>query len=257
MQTTEMPAGQLSGAVLLYVNPEPLSVEAHGKLGIWRNQSPYRFASTTAALPLQVTEFGPAALTYPIIFAGSEYQPLAVTSVRPNENLFIDADGAYSPDAYVPAYVRRYPFVLANDTAGERLIVCIDRASESLTEGGEVALFENGEASTFTKSAIEFCSNFETERQRTDVFVKTLRDLDLFEEKKAFFTPMNPDGTQGEPLQIADYFAVSETKLNELPADKLVDLRNSGALQQIYAHMTSLFNWERLVTRTMVKYPNG
>ena len=64
MQTTEMPAGQLSGAVLLYVNPEPLSVEAHGKLGIWRNQSPYRFASTTAALPLQVTEFGPAALTW-------------------------------------------------------------------------------------------------------------------------------------------------------------------------------------------------
>lgn len=257
MQTTEMPAGQLSGAVLLYVNPEPLSVDAHGKLGIWRNQSPYRFAANAAAIPLQVTEFGPAAVSYPIIFAGSEFQPLAVTSIRQNESLFIDADGAYANDAYVPAYIRRYPFVLANDSAGERLIVCIDRASESLTEGGEVPLFENGEASTFTKNAIEFCSNFEVERQRTEAFIKTLRDLDLFEEKKAFFNPMNPDGTQGEPVQIADYFAISETKLNELSAEKLAELRNSGALQQIYAHLTSLFNWERLITKTLLKYPNG
>lgn len=257
MQTTEMPAGQLSGAVLLYVNPEPLSVEAHSKLGIWRNQSPYRFASTAAALPLQVTEFGPAALSYPIIFAGPEYQPLAVTSIRQDESLFIDAEGAYAPDAYVPAYVRRYPFVLANDTGGERLIVCIDRASESLTEGGEVALFENGEATEFTRNAIQFCSDYEMERQRTDAFVKTLRELDLFEEKKAFHTPINADLTQGEPVQIAEYFAVSEAKLNALPAEKIIELRNNGALQQIYAHLISLFNWDRLITKTLLKYPNG
>lgn len=257
MQTTELPAGQITGSVLLYSKPEPLSAEGHGKLGIWRNQSPYRFAAATSALPLQVTEFGPAALTYPIIFAGPEYQPLAVTSIRPDESLFIDENGSYVPEAYVPAYVRRYPFVLANDPASDRLIVCIDRGSESLSEGGDVPLFENGEATDFTKNAIQFCSDYEMERQRTDAFIKTLRDLDLFEDRKAFHTPLNPDLTQGEPVQIAEYFAVSETKLNALPAEQLVELRNSGALQQIYAHLTSLFNWDRLVTRTIIKHPNG
>lgn len=256
MQTTELPAGQISGNVLLYVNPEPLSADAHGKLGIWRNQTPYRFAAAAAAIPVQVTEFGPAALNYPIIFAGSEYQPLAVTSIRPNENLFIDEAGAYVPDAYVPAYVRRYPFVLANDSGGDRLIVCVDRAAEAISEGGDVALFENGEATEFTRAAIQFCSDYEMERQRTEAFVKTLRELDLFEDKKAFHTPINPDLTQGEPVQIAEYFAISETKLNALSNERLAELRSTGALQQIYAHLTSLFNWERLVTRTLLKYPN-
>jgi hypothetical protein len=95
------------------------------------------------------------------------------------------------------------------------------------------------------------------ERQRTEAFVKTLRELDLFEDKKAFHTPINPDLTQGEPVQIAEYFAISETKLNALSNERLAELRSTGALQQIYAHLTSLFNWERLVTRTLLKYPNG
>jgi len=84
-------------------------------------------------------------------------------------------------------------------------------------------------------------------------FVEVLRALDLFELKEAMFTPQNPDGSAGEPVRLADYFGISEAKLNALPADKLVELRDTGALQQIYAHLSSLLNWDKLVSKTLQK----
>ena len=247
--------GEITGNVLLYSKPEPLNVEAHGKLGFNRSSTPFSFATNTHVAPLVVTEFAPASMAYPIIFAGDDYQPLAVMSLRPEENLFINADGGVDADTYVPAYIRRYPFVFANDEGAQRLVVCIDRASSALVQGGDTPLFENGEPSQFTKDAIEFCRQFEEERQRTEQFVKLLKDLDLLELKNAVFTPRNADGTNGEPQPIAEYFAVSEEKLNALPADKIVELQKNGALAQIYAHLISLLNWDRLIAVTLSRAP--
>ena len=58
---------------------------------------------------------------------------------------------------------------------------------------------------------------------------------------------MNPDGSAGEPQRIAEYFAVSEEKLKTLSPEKTVELRDNGALQQIYAHLLSLAGWEKLI----------
>jgi hypothetical protein len=94
---------------------------------------------------------------------------------------------------------------------------------------------------------MEFCNNFEQERQRTEGFVKLLTDLDLFDVREAVFTPRNERGEPGEPQKLADYFAVSEDKLKALPAEKLAELRDNGALGQIYAHLVSLLGWDRLI----------
>ncbi len=64
------------------------------------------------------------------------------------------------------------------------------------------------------------------------------------------FTPRNPDGTAAAPQKIAEYFAVSEDKLKALPAEKLAELRDNGALGQIYAHLVSLLGWDRLIALT-------
>ncbi len=247
--TTE---GQLSGSVLLYKQPEPLNPELHGKLGLERKINPYKFAANTHAVPIQVTEFGPAAINYPIIFAGESRQPMVIMSIRQNENLFISSEGYFDPDAYVPAYLRRFPFVLADDPGNERLIVCVDRAAEALVEGGEMQLFDGEQPTEFTKAAIEFCTNFESERQRTENFVKLMTELDLFELKEAYFTPTTPDGTPAQPIRLADYFAISEEKLKTLSGAKLAELRDSGALSQMYAQLTSLFAWDKMVARTLV-----
>ncbi len=246
MTDTTQASGPLSGNVLFYGQPEPLTADLHGKLGVTPADKPYAFVAGTHVVPLTVTEFAPAALTYPVIFVGDQKQPVVAMGLRNGENLFIE-DGDIRADAYLPAYVRRYPFVFATDEVEGRMILCIDRAAPFVTEGGEVPLFENGQPSAYVQNAMDFCNNFEQERVRTESFVKLLTDLDLFEVREATFTPRNEDGTTGQPQKLAEYFAVSEDKLKALPADKLVELRDNGALGQIYAHLISLAGWDRLI----------
>lgn len=242
------PAAEFTGNVLFYVKPEPLSREMHGKIGLRRVEKPFGFAANTNVVPLTVGEFGMAALSYPIIFAGDRYQPLAVMGVGQGTNLFVSQDGAFEVGAYIPAYIRRYPFVLANDQSRGQLVVCIDRASSLLGEDCDLPFFdEKGEATEYTNGCIEFCNNFETEGRRTEAFINLIKDLDLFEVKTASVATTNPDGTPGEPQKIAEYFGVSEEKLKALPADKLAELVGNGAVAAMYAHINSLIGWERLV----------
>lgn len=250
MSDTQAPDSPITGNVLFYTKPEPLSLEQHGKLGVNPADKPYGFVSVTNAVPLTVTEFSPAALSFPVVFLGEPKSPVAIMGLRQDQNLFVDENGQYLSSAYLPAFVRRYPFVFANDAENQRMVLCIDRGAEILAEGGQVALFEDGKPSTYTEQAMKFCNDFELERQRTTNFVKVLEDLDLFEIKEATFTPRNPDGSAGQVQKLAQYYAVSEDKLKALPAEKLAELRDNGALGQIYAHLVSLLGWDRLVAMT-------
>jgi hypothetical protein len=254
MSEQSMPPGQLTGNVLFYSKPEPLAKELHSKLGVKRMDGPFKFAKAGHAIPLTVGEFPLAAVTGPIIFVGDEKLPIAVMGLNAGENMFVTDKGVFESGVYIPAYIRRYPFVFANDDANKQMVLCIDRNAEFIVEGGDMPFFEaNGEPSEYTKGCIEFCNNFEVERQRTMSFVQLLKDLDLFETKTAQFTPTNPDGTAGEPQKIAEYFGVSEEKLNKIPSAKLTELRDNGALGQIYAHLLSLVGWDRLIALAMAK----
>ena len=246
MTDTTSTAG-LSGNVLFYGKPEPLSVEAHGTLGVDPVDKPYGFVAQTNLVPLTVTEFAPAALSYPVIFIGDARMPVAVMALRGGENLFVSDAGEFRAESYIPAYVRRYPFVFANDEVEKRLILCVDRDAPFIRDGGTTPLFVDGKPSTYVEQAMEFCNNFELERQRTDAFVKLLNELDLLDTREAIFTPRNPDGTSAAPQKIAEYYAVSEDKLKALPAEKLAERRDNGALGQIYAHLVSLLGWDRLI----------
>jgi hypothetical protein len=120
-------------------------------------------------------------------------------------------------------------------------------------ENPDAPFFENGEPSAYTKGAIDFCNNFEQEAQRTLSFVNLLKELDLFEDKQATYTPPGPDGQPQAPQTIAQYQGVSEAKLNALPAEKLKELATNGALSQIHAHLVSLFGWDRLIVKAMLR----
>ena len=252
--TTLPRGGQISGTVLFYNNPEPLSPDLHKGLGVKRLDGPFGFARIGHAVPLTVTEFSIACLTYPIIFVGEDKTPLAVMGLNAEQNMFLREDGLFDPGIYVPAYIRRYPFVFANDDAAKQSILCIDRSAEFVVEGGDLPFFNpDGTPSEYTQNCIEFCNNYEVERQKTMSFIQLLKELDIFEVKTASHTPINEDGSAGEPQQIAEYFGISEAKLNALPHDKLAELRDNGALQQIYAHLISLFGWDRLVALQIFK----
>ena len=247
-------AGQpaLTGQVLFYKQPQPLSLEDHAGLGVKQIDQPFGFMREAHAIPVTVTEFGLCASSYPVIFVGDDRTPVAVMGIRQGQNLYVSADGRVIEDYYVPAFARRYPFVFAADDNSDRLVLCVDRQAPMVTNQPEVAFFENGQPSKFTNDAIEFCKEFERQRRATTDFVKMIRDLDLFEQKTVTFQPRTPDGVEaGPPQKIADYWAISEERFNALSNEKFLELKANGAIGAIYAHMVSLLNWQRVIQRAM------
>jgi hypothetical protein len=239
----------LSGNVLFYSKPEPLNSTEHGALGVNPTDKPYAFVAQSNVVPLTVTEFSAAALSYPVVFFGDNKAPVAIMGLRVGENLFVSPEGDFDTTAYLPAFVRRYPFVFANDTAQKRMVLCIDRGAPIVAEGGAAKLFEDGKPTPFTDNAMQFCSTFEEERQRTEAFSKMLMELDLFEVREANYTVRQADGTPGPSQKLADYYAISEDKMRNLTPEQLVTLRDNGALGQIYAHLVSLTGWDRLIAK--------
>ena len=252
MSDTPAPQGELRGNMVMYTQPEPLDRERHKGLGLTPSDAPFGFAAKVSAVPLNVSEFGMGACNYPIIFAGDDRIPLAVLGLRENENLFVDEEGAAERGVYLPAFIRRYPFVLAEDQRAEKMVVCLDRAAKGLTPGGPLPLFENGEPTQYTKDALKFCEEFEIERARTISFVKLVRDLDLLEVRQTLYTPPEQGAQQ---VAISEYFAITEERVNALPDEKIMEIFRNGALAQIYAHLISLNAWDQLMARALARGP--
>jgi hypothetical protein len=239
---TPPPAG-VSGAAPLYSKPEALNFNDHGNLGLKTSTRPFAFAANQHYVPVVASEFAAAATSYPVIFAGEERVPLAIMGLRPGETLyFADLEGM--PDVYVPGYVRRYPFTVASQEDTDNLVICIDRGSELLTEDAEVKLFKDGDLSEYGKASVAFCESYERDRMATEEMVKLLKELDLFDSHDIGHTPPGEEVRQ----TVATFFAISEDRLNALPIEQFERLR--PLLGAIYAHLVSLFNWERLFNRS-------
>jgi hypothetical protein len=247
----EQQKAPITGNVMFYEKPAPLNREQHKGHGVVAVDKPFEFITKSHFIPLTAGEFTSAAPSYPIIFAGEDRAPLAVMGIRADENLFVE-DGLFNTDFYLPAFARRYPFVLASDQGNDRFVVCVDEAATCVTtKNPERPFFEGDELSAFTNEAFQFLQDFERDRQSTLRIVEELKTLDLFEPKDMHFQGQNADGTPAERQKIADYFAVSEEKLRALPAETLKSLSDRGILAAIHAHLISLSNWQRLVNMTL------
>lgn len=244
---------QLTGQVMFYRQPEPLSLEQHRNLGAKRIDKPFAFLGGSHVVPITVNEFGVAAGSFPVIFAGPTKTPLAVMGARSGENVFVGGNGEVDPEVYLPAFVRRYPFVFAADQQGERLVLCIDRSAPMIGESPEVPFFNGEEPSQYTAEAMEFCKEFERHRQSTDNFLKLVEELGLFETKTVSIANRKPDGTEEQQV-VAEYFAIDEEKLGQLSNEQWLRLKESGALGPIYAHMVSLLQWPKIIQRAMFRF---
>lgn len=245
------PDVSVSGNVMFYKNPQPLAKDKHENSGVVQLEKPFEFMAGQHFLPLTAPEFGAAAASFPIIFAGEDRAPLAVMGIRTGENLFVN-DGQFEQDFYMPSFARRYPFVLAGDKANDRFVVCVDESAECVTDKNPTQpFFTNGDTSEFTKEAFTFLQNFERDRQATQIMIDKFKELDLFEQKDMHFQGQNADGSPAERQKIADYFAITEERLRALPAETLKQFAENGYLAVAHAHMISLANWQRLVNMTL------
>src|ERR1700710_465501 len=97
---------------LFYNTLEPLSSEAHAKFKV-RQTEGADFLINQHAIPLTVDEFPLVQRQMPIIFSqGDDSVPLALMGLNEGVNVFVDEANAISPpNAYLPAYLRRYPYM--------------------------------------------------------------------------------------------------------------------------------------------------
>ena len=247
----------LSGSLTLYKNPEPLNPQEHQGKGLRYSDRQFDFLKETHFVPVTLGEFGAAGSRFPIIFLGENKTPVAAMGLQAGNNLFVNAEtGEYEPYAYLPAFVRRYPFVAANHGPdSDRFTVCIDTGSHLYSDNPEQPFFnDKGEPTEFTNRAIDFVRRFESDVKLTEEFVKRLTELDLFDQQQATFQPRNAQGeAQGEPQVIASYWGVSSEKLRALKPETLASLRDNTYLGAIYAHMLSLAQWENLIARASAR----
>jgi hypothetical protein len=260
--TTASGGQQTLGKILFYRQLEPLNYEKHRNLGVSQVANPFSFLADTHLVPLTVDEFGLAAVCYPIIFDTQTKTPLAVMGLRPGMNVFLGADGSLDPEVYLPAFARRYPFlpILAgqnggvqnsanNGQDGDRVLVCIDRAAKMLSNTPELPFWEGNKPSRYTEEAIQFCREFDMLGRRTTEFVKLIEDNNLFELTPLALPRAKADGTPDEPQKIGEYLRISEAKLNALPKDKYIELRDKGVTAVMHAHLLSLGLWPKILSR--------
>ncbi|HCK84606.1 MAG TPA: peptidase [Hyphomonadaceae bacterium] len=259
--TTAGGGAQTLGQILFYRQLEPLSHEKHRSLGVSQVANPFSFLADTHLVPLTVDEFGLAAVCYPIIFDTQTKTPLAVMGLRPGMNVFLGADGSLDPEVYLPAFARRYPFlpVLAGNGQaphqappsgeGDRVLVCIDRAAKMLSTTPELPFFEGDQPSRYTQDAIQFCREFDMLGRRTQEFVKLMDEHNLFELTPLALPKAKPDGTPDEPMKLGEYLRISEQKLNALPKETFLELRDKGVTAVMHAHLLSLGLWPKILSR--------
>lgn len=223
---------------LFYGDIVPLSSVDHADFRA-RPLAEAKFLVGQHAIPLTADEFTSACRFFPIIFsAGDNPVPLALMGLNEGVNVFVDDEGKLKNPVYVPAYIRRYPFLLARLNPGsEELSLCFDPTSGAVGKFDEGdALFADGQPSEHTKAVLDFCRNFEEAGQRTGMLVDELKKADLLMDGEV---AIQPDGSD-KPFVYRGFQMVDENKLRELRGDVLRKLMQNGTLPLIYAHLLSL-----------------
>lgn len=223
---------------LFYNDLQPLSSQLHAD---WKAKTldNAEFFGKAHAVPLTVEEFIPAQRNYPIVFSvGPDPVPLALFGLNEGVNVFTDEKGQPTRDLYVPAYVRRYPFMLARlRPDSEDLSLCFDSTAGLLGEFDEGApLFDGTEPTDAVKNTLAFCEQFEQAGMRTGMFMQELVQNKLLIDGEV---TIEPEGG-GQPFVYRGFQIVSEDKLKELRGDVLRKMVQSGLLPLIYAHLFSL-----------------
>jgi hypothetical protein len=186
-----------------------------------------------------VTEFVLASKEYPIVFFRNNdtVMPIALLGLQKDSNQFIVPKGGWDAD-YIPAYVRRYPFVPVTKEGSDELMLCIDADYKGLnSKKAKLPLFDkDGKPDVVTQQAMNLLQSFDSENKVTINFCKDIDDLDLFEEVHV----------KGEDIKLGGFLRINHEKFTNLGTKTVKSLFDSGSLESVYAHFQSLANLKNL-----------
>ena len=247
-QPQAKPQQQAQPQPLFYKRVVPLNRQQHGELYIETVEG-YGFAAETNCVFIAAVEFPLAIIEYPIVFASlgeKSVFPVVLLGLKNNQNLFVDNKGAWNA-GYIPAYARRYPFILATpDPASEQFTVCIDEAYPGFNTAKEGnPLFDSkGEHTEMLNQAVNFLKDYQGHVRLTSEFCNNLAELQVLEPMQA-----NIKLPDGEDLSIGGFQCIKREKLQQLSPGKLADLVKSGQMELVYAHLLSLNNVSKLISK--------
>ena len=240
---------------LFYKNVVPLNKEAHSALHVEEIKD-YLHTRETNSLYIAAVEFLPAAREYPIVFAkgaDGRFFPALLLGLEENKNLFVDAEGKWLAE-YIPAYVRRYPFILAvpddadQDTAGQDMTftVCIDEDFPGFNRNraGKPLFDKQGAQTELLDQAMDFLRDYQSQVQLTAGFCQNLTELGLFEPMQA-----NVEMASGAKHVLGGFFGVNRDRLKALKPEQLAEMLKSDEMELIFAHLASLSNLDNLMKR--------
>lgn len=224
---------------LFYNDLTPLNSREHSKhRALSTDKAPW--VARQHAIPLTSDEFALAMRDFPIVFSqGEKPVPLALMGLNEGVNTFFDDEGGALSPFYVPAYIRRYPFMLAHlDPNSQDMSLCFDPSCKLVVEGDEGnPLFDGETATEHTQGLLKFCQSFEEAGMRTHNFVEELLKHDLLMDGEvAIQREQEPD----RPYVYRGFMMVNQEKLRELRGDQLRTWNQNGMLPLIYAHLFSL-----------------
>jgi hypothetical protein len=235
---------------LFYRSAVPVSAERHRDLAVRAGDS-YAFAAGVNSVPLVAAEFAEAAAEYPIVFAGvgEAIFPAVILGIRDNENLMVDADGAWR-GRYVPAFIRRYPFVFAEDTGAGTLTLVIDESFPGCNRDGRgERLFDaEGAQTQYLRNLLGFLQDYQARMRRTQAYGKRLAELGLLQPMQAQFTLGD-----GQQTSLSGFQVVDRQKLKTLPGETLAEMMAADELECTFLHLASMRHFQALIGRATAK----
>jgi hypothetical protein len=240
---------------LLYNRLEPLSRDRHAALRL-RKPDDYGFARKAGVAPLTLTEFQAAAQYYPIVFlqgpSAKLPMPVVILGSRPEENLCVDAAGRWRPGAYIPAYLRRYPFITGEGAKPGQAVVYLDMDSDKLSSSDGRALFSKGEPTEFARGAIELCQRYHHAAALTERFAQALADAGVLGDRV-----IEAKDQTGQKLAWRGMKAVDQEKLTKVEGKEFLAWRDRNWLAPIYLHQYSLTHFGEIAATTLAAQSAG
>jgi hypothetical protein len=232
--------------MMFYKKLVPINREVHRDLRLKPFANGFSFAANENALPLAPVEFAQACIEYPIVFAmdedGKNGGPIVLTGIRGQENLMVTADGKWDGD-YIPAFVRRYPFVLHEQDAESFYVLVDEECPGYNAEDGERLFDDEGKETPMFADFVRFLDFFKGQGTASRDFVARLQALGLLVPQS-----INAQTSQGE-INLTGFHIVDEKKLAALDDAKMLELARNGYLALVYAHLASLGNVQKLLRR--------
>lgn len=238
----------MSKQLLMYEKVAPLNKVSHQDWSL-KASNDYGFARELNSVPLTAAEFPLAAPEYAIVFTGNDQavMPAVIMGVNSRENLYIDEQLGWKA-RYVPAFIRRYPFVFSANEDQSQLVLCIDESFKGFnTEGRGERLFDNdGEQTQYLGHILSFLEDYQTHFQHTQLFCRKLVELDLLKPMTA--TVKTADGST---RNVTGFLGVDRDKLKALAPETLAELAGNDWLELIYVHLHSIRSFGLTMDRIM------